>query len=1041
MNAVVARPSRLVILLAQPPEIGPRHSSHCALFPPESKSVYSWWNRTKINARLRRNAMTVLAFLVCAATAAAQQYSFQYYGVDQGLTDLAVRSLFRDRKGFLWLSTESGIFRYDGAHFQSYGEKDGIPASNAAVFGEAPDGSLLAGTNSGLYRLTENQFKQIPMPGAAKVSFGSGIQSNGSGRSWIATDGGLLEVTRNGGADQLTLAMLPSPQHLGSPAAYGVFAEEDVVWWGCGLELCVAEGGKTRVFGRSLGLAPSPWKGIVRARNGDLWVQSKGGDIAVMRSGKTAFEMPDLPKSRFGPKGLLSVDKGGRVLVPVGAGLMIQEGKHHWRQIDRRSGLIGPVYAILQDREGSLWLGLSGHGLARWLGYREWEYFNSDSGLGSDVVYEVLPVPGAAVWAGTDSGLFLGRRVGGDWNWRRQTNIGDTPVHSVVADRQGRLWLGTEGQGAARLETQTGQVEWFYKKSGLAESPYTLMLDRENRIWAGTLTGLFVADLKALQFHLVEQVPAVPCLAVIEAPNGEIWVGTAKGLFRLAGERWQRLAPSDGLSHNEVLSLAADDNGNIWVGYQFAAEIDRIHPSGGRFAVVRDVTSKDDSKGTTYFLGFDAERRLWAGTNRGLDVSHGATWRHYDQHDGVVWDDCDLNGFAAAADGTVWIGTSGGLAHFTPSEDVPWKDPPVAIFTKVTLGRTSMDPAQNVSVAYDANALATSYSALTFAREAAVIFRYRLAPLFREWRETRARELQFPGLPPNSYRLDIQARDGWARWSAESATFSFVIRPPWWRSWWFVSLLAAASLLAPAVIYRWRSRAARQRERDLVRLVDARTMELKQVNGSLQQASSQLEAANRDLTRLATIDGLTGIPNRRMFDQTLEIAWALARRSGPLSLIMVDIDHFKRLNDTAGHQKGDESLKLIAVELAKVTRRPTDFVARVGGEEFAVILPGTDSLQAARLAESARLGVQSLGIRYSVLPAGATVTISLGIATAIGHNFPSAEALTGAADGALYAAKRQGRNKVVVHTEQGCPDEFGVSTGSAPASSTISREW
>lgn len=111
-------------------------------------------------AGLRRHATTMLAFFACAATAGAQQYSFQYYGVDQGLTNLAVRSLFQDTKGFLWLSTENGIFRYDGAHFQSYGEKDGIPASNAAVFGEAPDGSLLVGSNLGLYRLTANQFRQ-----------------------------------------------------------------------------------------------------------------------------------------------------------------------------------------------------------------------------------------------------------------------------------------------------------------------------------------------------------------------------------------------------------------------------------------------------------------------------------------------------------------------------------------------------------------------------------------------------------------------------------------------------------------------------------------------------------------------------------------------------------------------------------------------------------------------------------------------------------------------------------------------------------------
>jgi diguanylate cyclase (GGDEF)-like protein len=237
-----------------------------------------------------------------------------------------------------------------------------------------------------------------------------------------------------------------------------------------------------------------------------------------------------------------------------------------------------------------------------------------------------------------------------------------------------------------------------------------------------------------------------------------------------------------------------------------------------------------------------------------------------------------------------------------------------------------------------------------------------------------------------------------------------------------VSLLAAAAITVLALIYRWRGLAAQQRERELVRLVDGRTQELKLVNRSLQQASSQLEDANRDLTRLATTDGLTGIANRRMFDQTLEIEWARARLSGyPLSLIVADIDHFKSLNDADGHQKGDESLMLIASELAKAARRSTDCVARVGGEEFALILPGADSLQASQLAESVRLGVQSLGIRYSGLPAGATVTISLGVATAMGDSFPSAETLMGGADGALYAAKRQGRNRVVLHT--GCPDE------------------
>jgi ligand-binding sensor domain-containing protein len=133
-----------------------------------------------------------LALILSTAAAGAQEYSFQYYGVDQGLTDLAVRSLFQDSKGFLWLSTENGIFRYDGARFQSYGKDEGFPPSNGVLFGEAPDGSLLAGGRIGLYRLTANQFRQVPLPGNTTVSWGSGIRSDGSGRTYIGTEAGLI---------------------------------------------------------------------------------------------------------------------------------------------------------------------------------------------------------------------------------------------------------------------------------------------------------------------------------------------------------------------------------------------------------------------------------------------------------------------------------------------------------------------------------------------------------------------------------------------------------------------------------------------------------------------------------------------------------------------------------------------------------------------------------------------------------------------------------------------------------------------------------
>jgi diguanylate cyclase (GGDEF)-like protein len=449
------------------------------------------------------------------------------------------------------------------------------------------------------------------------------------------------------------------------------------------------------------------------------------------------------------------------------------------------------------------------------------------------------------------------------------------------------------------------------------------------------------------------------------------------------------------------------------VGYQFGDQVDRVHIDSGGAMVHREKGSAGDGKGTTYFLGFDARGRLWAGTNRGVDVrnANAAGWDHYDHHDGLVWDDCDLNGFHANEDGTVWIGTSGGLSLFTPRDAVYPQGPPVAILTKLTLGGKVVSGAKSIAVGHAANSLTARFSALTFAREEGVLFRYRLAPLFCDWRETRARELQFPGLPADSYRLEVQARDGWGRWCTESAIFSFDVLPPMWRAWWFLSLCAMLPIGIAIVAVRFRGNKMRRREQNLVRLVDARTAELRRTTGRLQEA-------NRNLVRISSLDGLTGIAHRRVFDLTLEKEWERARRLGsPLSMVLADVDHFKRLNDLAGHQAGDEYLRLIAQTLAATARRGTDCVARFGGEEFALLLPGADAAQALLVAETARRDVEALLYPHLDTTAG-IVTISLGVTTVIGGNLPTAYALVGAADEALYAAKQQGRNRVVARQQE-----------------------
>jgi diguanylate cyclase (GGDEF)-like protein/PAS domain S-box-containing protein len=197
--------------------------------------------------------------------------------------------------------------------------------------------------------------------------------------------------------------------------------------------------------------------------------------------------------------------------------------------------------------------------------------------------------------------------------------------------------------------------------------------------------------------------------------------------------------------------------------------------------------------------------------------------------------------------------------------------------------------------------------------------------------------------------------------------------------------------------------------------------ELRRTQLELQTAHEQLARSNEELARLAAFDPLTGLANRRRFDAALQEAWRVAwRRREPLSLLMIDVDRFKQFNDSYGHPEGDACLRRVAMALRGVSRRPEDLVARWGGEEFAMLLPGTDADGARVVAELARRAVVLLAIehRHGVQD---RVTLSVGMHTLLPAAQEEAaagvQALVAGADRALYAAKQGGRNRVAALAE------------------------
>ena len=963
-----------------------------------------------------RNALFVALLAFACGVLRAQEYSFRYFGVNEGLTNLTVREIYQEHSGFLWVSTEHGLFRYDGERFEAFGPDQGIPFTPATGLGDAPDGTLLAGGNFGLYHLRGNHFEKLKVP-FKTISWAQGVQADGKGHTYLGTDAGLMVLSANAGQSGFQVRSIPQPAGVTGTGAYGVFVDGDTVWYGCGLELCRIDPHGTAVFGKQAGVPEAACLMIHKDHDGNLWLREGKRGAFELPAGQAKFIRPDSPVPVETLGGVAGTDADGRILLPSSQGLLIRD-KNGWQKIDRSVGLRGSVFSAFEDRQNNLWMGLAGRGLAQWRGYRKWTTYSTSSGLGDDLVYEVLPRADGSLWAGTESGMYVGQQRDFKMTWSRIAGFGDSAVHSLQLAPNGDLWVGTEAHGAARTRSADHSITWFGEKQGLTgKDAYTLRFDRSHRLWAATEAGLFVSMPPYERFTLIPELPINRIWAVAEASDGTIWTGGAGGLFSFVHGVWKHFTSADGLTTTEVMSLAAGANGTMWVGYRIGG-IDRLRPSPDGGIKIDKGVQRRGTNGLIYFLNFDTRGHLWAGTEHGVDVWDGARWIHYDTRDGLAWDDCDLHAFATGANGTVWVGTSGGLSRFQPRPVSALDEPPQVVFTHLMMGQKDVFGQNNPAFAAPSNSLTAQFAAPGARSQHAVVFRYRLEGAQAVWTETSERKLQFAQLASGAYRLEVEAKDGDGEWSEQRAEFPFVILPPWYLSWWFIGICALipASMITATV--RWRMSIARKRERELVRLVDEQTQDLRKINEELQ--------------RLSFTDPLTGLANRRVFNETLERECTRIRRTGSaVSLLMLDVDHFKALNDSQGHQKGDEYLVIVAAELARLARRQPDLAARCGGEEFAVILTGTSGADAKQLGEEARQAIEALQLPHWASSVAPFLTVSIGIATGVTGVWMTPDELVAAADRALYAAKRSGRNRVMVASDE------AVQANSTPVANGI----
>jgi diguanylate cyclase (GGDEF)-like protein len=991
-----------------------------------------------MSARHLAGAMAGLLLLVpTAAPAAERGYPLiQTYVPSHPQAEAQSFDVTRDPKGVLYVANLGGVLAYDGAWWRlvEIGKAKSafaiaVDVNGRVAVGGIDDFGYLEPEADGSLRFV-SLAGRLP-PGERR--FGQVLQARSIGQELF-----FLTTTRLllwDGAALRTVAAFPGDR----PYAATFAVRGDLYAW-------TREGLTRFQEGR---LAPVPGGDAFAGRRVDQILPADPGGLLVSVRGEGLFLLRDGISTPFAPAASRwavenKVIEGSRlpdgrwVLGSLLGGLLLLRPDGGIDQVvDTSVGLPDDmVSGLAVDREGSLWVALN-NGLARVEVASPLSLVDSRSGLKGSP-YAVARHRGH-LWVATSAGLFTNEGTDGEAGLMRMRAVPGIPpsawsLLSIGGDLlagtvYGVQTVGPEGARPVRWPSSTVYV------LAPASDP--------GRVWVGYEQGLAALRRHGGEWRLEGKVEGVDAevRSIVQGANGVVWCGTAlDGLLRVelppgwpaasGAPRVRRLQPGKDSTAAHVYRIGG-----------------RILVSGGERMMVLDEArgklvedpglSAIEGAADATRLATDAEGNLWMDTRPPtVALRRGDGWA--DQPIPLVQITArDVETIVAEPDGVVWLGGERGLYRFAGS--LRRSGPPLAAtrIAGVTLAGKALQyvaPTQGTPAAEaplelpaEVRRLRIEFAPLSF--RAGLRYQTRLDPVDTAWGVPVSEPFaELTRLPAGEYTLRVRTV-GPNREAGPETAWSFSVPPPWYASPWAFALWIALAMAGVLGYAGLRSRTLSRRAARLETRIAAQTRELQRTVDELQIAHDELEVANERLEALSRKDALTNIANRRHLQEVLEDEWIRARRSRqPVAFVLLDLDHFKLLNDTRGHREGDRYLQAVSRYLAGAVHRPGDLVARYGGEEIAVLLPDTDLDGVLELAETLRKGIEDLALPHPAAPSG-RLTASLGVASLVPASGQRMEELIEQADRALYRAKTAGRNQVSAPVEGEAPPADRRSSG------------
>ncbi len=765
--------------------------------------------------------------------------SFSVFGKQHGLLHHIVTCLLEDRSGNIWFGTAGGVSKYDGRSFTNYTEREGLINNDVRSILEDKSGNIWFGTlGGGVSKFDGRSFTHITEKEGIINNNVRSILADKSGNIWFGTAGGVSKYHSK------SFTHFTTKEGLSNNDVYTILEDRSGnIWFGTGGGVSKFDGWTFTNFTEREGLINNEVYTILQDKSGNLLFGTGGGVSKFDGRSFTNFtEKEGLSNNR-----VFSTleDRFGNIWFGTFNGISKYDGQSFTNFTEREGLSNNDIYTILEDKSGNIWFGTAGGGVSKY-NNQPFTHFTENEGLSKNYVFSLLEDTSGNIWFGTWGGG-VSKFDGKSFAQFGEKEGLDIHIRSILQDKSGNIWFATY-KGVVRYDNRT--FVYFTEKDGLINNDVNSIIeDKSGNLWIGTAGGISKYNGQSfINFTKKEGLSNNYIFCIREDRSGNIWFGTDGGVSKYDGQslpagqaNFTHFTEKEGLTNNAVITILEDKLGNFWFG-----------TVGGGITKYdgHSMTNFTEKEGliNNFIASILEDKRgnLWFGTRFGLSeltaqksalfservklnkiYESDIFFKNYKYVDGFLGIGCNSNAILQSKDGTIWIGTNTGVTAFNPNvesrdtippniqitaiklfnENIAWpklkqkKDSSFLLGNGIRVENFQFDGPSNwynipehLSLAYKNNYITFDFIGITMSQPQNVKYQYKLEGMDENWSSlTTNTSAPYGNLPQGNYTFIVKAMNNEGYWSNEFK-YTFTIRPPWWKTWWF-RILAITFLL------------------------------------------------------------------------------------------------------------------------------------------------------------------------------------------------------------------------------------------------------